>query len=132
MKCNHNDNIPKDSERSKLSETELKVRKFLISVSKGRKRNTRHSKRATYKEVWNRIYPEREFGQGNTKEIVNWIVKISNYDTENGRLPLNSLVVRQDTGEPGDGWEDWQNNSSTKYRTLEAAQDACWEQKHWQ
>jgi hypothetical protein len=109
-----------------LSETERRVRDFLIKVSKG-EIETRHEKKAMYKEVWLNIYPSRPFGRGNTNEVVDWIVNISDFDTNNNRPPLNSIVVRGDTGMPGDSWVEWKNRSNTKYKTVEKAQRACWD-----
>ena len=119
--------LDKDTEDSRLSAVEDKVRKYLIKVSKG-KVETRHNKKAMYKEVWLNIYPSRPFGRGNTNEVVEWIVNISNFDTSNGRPPLNSLVVRGDTGMPGDSWVAWRNNSGSPYKnkTMESAQEECW------
>ncbi|POZ53182.1 hypothetical protein [Methylovulum psychrotolerans] len=110
---------------SVLSDTEINVRNFLIQTSKGETK-TRHEKKAMYKEVWLTVYPLRRFGRGNTNEVVEWIVNISNFDTDNGRPPLNSLVVRGDTGMPGESWVVWKNDSDTPYTTVEEAQQACW------
>lgn len=110
---------------SELSIVENKARKFLIEVSKGNIQ-TRHERKAMYKEVWLHIYPTRPFGRGNTNEVVEWIVNISDFDTSNDRPPLNSLVVRGDTGMPGDSWDEWQSNSGSPYETASAAQNACW------
>ncbi len=52
---------------------------------------------------------------------------ISDYDTAFGRPPLNALVVRGDTGEPGDSWEVWRKGSDSPYKTLKEAWKACWE-----
>jgi len=108
-----------------LTDVENKVRKYLIRVSKG-KIETRHVKKAMYKEVWNQIYPTREFGRGNTNEVVEWIVAISNFDASKGRPPLNSLVVRGDTGMPGVSWNGWKEEFNAPYGNVEDAQQACW------
>ena len=108
-----------------LSEIEIEVRNYLISVSKGIIEN-RHSSKAMYKEVWNLIYPSRRFGRGNTNEVVDWIVNISDFDISLGRPPLNSIVVRGDTGMPGTNWDEWKKYSDTKYKNAEEAQEACW------
>jgi hypothetical protein len=110
---------------SDLSKTEIRVRDYLIRVSKG-EIETRHGRKAMYKEVWNEVYPSRPFGRGNTNEVVEWIVNVSNFDTTNARPPLNSLVIRGDTGMPGYLWETWRKHSDTPYRTAEEAQHACW------
>ena len=69
-----------EENNSELTNLENRVRKYLIDVSKG-KIETRHDNKAMYKEVWNQFYPARQFGRGNTNEVVEWIVHISNYDT---------------------------------------------------
>lgn len=120
--------ISSETSNGVLSKTENKLRKYLIKVSKGQV-ETRHNNKAMYKEVWNYIYPARQFGRGNTNEVVEWIVNISNYDTENSRPPLNSLVVRGDTGMPGGSWDEWKDYSSTPYKNAKEAQNACW--KYW-
>ena len=119
------DGIDEKSEIEELSTTEIEVRNYLISVSKGVIEN-RHAGKAMYKEVWNLIYPSRQFGRGNTNEVVDWIVNISDFDTSHGRPPLNSLVVRGDTAMPGASWDEWKKYSNTPYKTVEKAQDACW------
>jgi hypothetical protein len=115
----------KENLESELSTVESKVRKYLINVSKG-KVQTRHERKAMYKEVWLYIYPARPFGRGNTNEVVEWIVNISDYDTNNDRPPLNSLVVRGDTGMPGNSWDEWKKYSTSTYGTADVAQNACW------
>ena len=107
-----------EESENQLTTVENKVRDFLINVSKGLV-DTRHEKKTMYKEVWNYIYPSRQFGRGNTNEVVDWIVNISDFDTDNLRPPLNSLVVRGDTGMPGNSWGEWRRYSSTKYKTVE-------------
>lgn len=118
--------VESDNERDKLSIIETKVRAYLINVSKGRI-ETRHYRKAMYKEVWLHIYPSLTFGRGNTNEVVEWIVNISDYDKAKNRPPLNSLVVRGDTGMPGQSWEEWRINSKTSYKTIDEAQQACWD-----
>ncbi|MDO9177448.1 MAG: hypothetical protein Q7U16_03820 [Agitococcus sp.] len=120
---------PEPDVEDDLSKTEIKVRKYLIRVLEG-KEDTRHEGLAMYKEVWNHIYPTRPFGRGNTNEVVDWIVNISNFDTSGKgggiKPPLNSIVVRGDTKEPGVSWELWRvNTSAYKNKTLEEAQQEC-------
>ena len=117
--------LEKEPSNMPISSVEKKVRDFLINVAKGQVA-TRHEKKAMYKEVWDLVYPSRQFGRGNTNEVVEWIVNISNYDTDNGKPPLNSLVVRGDTGMPGASWEEWKNQSGVLFENAEEAQQACW------
>jgi len=118
--------IPNESNDEVLTKAENKVRTYLIKVSKGLVK-TRHKNKAMYKEVWNLIYPARQFGRGNTNEVVEWIVNISNFDTDNGNPPLNSLVVRGDTGMPGGSWDEWKEYSNAPFKNAEEAQLACWD-----
>ncbi len=118
-------NISSETNDGLLSKVEKKVRTYLIEVSQGQIK-TRHEKKAMYKEVWLKIYPKRPFGRGNTNEVVEWIVNISNLDTKNGKPPLNSIVVRGDTGLPGVSWTEWEKDSDTPYRDVQEAQEACW------
>lgn len=118
--------IPNETNDGMLSKIEGKIRRYLIKVSKGQIK-TRHKNKAMYKEVWNYIYPARQFGRGNTNEVVEWIVNISNFDTDNDKPPLNSIVVRCDTGMPGSSWDEWRKHSNTPFKNAEEAQLACWE-----
>ncbi len=114
-----------------LSEKEIKVKEILIDVAKG-KIKTHHPKKIAYKELWLKIYPEKVWGQKYANEVVEWIVNISNTDVINNLPPLNSIVVRKDTGQPGEGWNEWlhENKKATRlYRTVNRAQKACW--KHY-
>ncbi len=113
-----------------LTKVEKKVREYLIRVSKG-EIDTRHPNKAMYKEVWDHIYPNRKFGRGNTNEVVGWIVAISNFDLANRRPPLNSLVVRGDTGMPGDSWNGWMEEFNSPFKNVEKAQQACWSCSEW-
>ena len=115
----------------KLSKKELltvenQVRNYLIDVSRGKYPKNRHDNLATYKETWKVIYPSKVFGRGNANEVVDWIVNISNVDLKNDAPPLNSLVVRGDTKKPGVSWETWRDQSGTKFKNVEDAQNACW------
>jgi len=108
-----------------LSQTEKAVRKTLITVCRGEKK-TVHCKKITYKELWeNHSESGNNWGQGCTPEVVKWIVNISNYDIRQGRPPLNSLVVRKDTGQPGKDWENWHKSTGSLYESLAHAQAAC-------
>jgi len=118
-------NLVIKSDDTALSGVEKKVRKYLIRISKGQVKS-RHKNKAMYKEVWNFVYPSREFGRGNTNEVVEWIVNISNFDTKHGRPPLNSLVIRGDTGMPGASWEEWRKHSYTIFTDAGDAQQGCW------
>ena len=107
-----------------LTKLERAVRKTLIKVCRGEVQ-TAHRRRINYKALWEK-HSRDKWGQGQTPKVVNWIVPISNYDVEHGRPPLNSLVVRIDTGQPGDDWHDWNKGAGSPYKSLEHAQAACW------
>ncbi|GAA4649335.1 hypothetical protein GCM10023116_16090 [Kistimonas scapharcae] len=120
-----------DATNSKLSKIERSVRKYLIRVCKGYEK-THHLKKVTYKEVWEHVYPNVPWGQIRTNDVVAWIVKISEHDLPKGRPPLNSIVVRKDTGMPGEKWESWkeyweEKNYLIPFNTMEEAQAACWD-----
>ena len=108
-----------------VNNIENKVRKVLIKVARGNM-NTYYFRKITYKELWLTQYPTRDFGQGNTKEVVNWIVNISDVDIKNKLPPLNALVVRKDTSEPGDNWASWHKSIGCPFESLSHAQSACW------
>jgi hypothetical protein len=94
--------------------------------------STTHEKCLTYKEAWESVCPHEPWTPENfrkcTRQVVNWIVEISNEDIEAGRPPRNALVVRADTGMPGKDWQSWARASGvTKtYPNAKAAQAACW------
>lgn len=108
-----------------LNSIEKKVRKILIQVARG-ERETYHHRKITYKELWLTQHPDGTWGRGNTPEVVEWIVNISNRDTENGLPPLNSIVVRKDTSEPGEDWKTWHRDAGSPFESQSHAQAACW------
>ncbi|HHE0562686.1 TPA: hypothetical protein ACN351_004779, partial [Vibrio parahaemolyticus] len=108
-----------------LSKTEKKVRKILIKVARG-SLDTYHFRKITYKELWLTQYPKETWGQGHTPEVVEWIVNISNADTDKGLPPLNALVVRKDTSEPGKDWKAWHKSVGSPFESQAHAQAACW------
>lgn len=108
-----------------LSQTEINVREVLIEVARG-ERSTFHYREITYKELWLTQYPGKKWGRGNTSEVVEWIVNISNQDTGKGLPPLNSIVVRKDTKEPGKDWGTWHKSVGSPFESQGHAQAACW------
>ena len=108
-----------------LTQMEINVRKILIEVARGN-HSTYHYRKITYKELWLTQYPARTWGRGNTSEVVGWIVNISNQDTDNGLPPLNSIVVRKDTSEPGKDWVTWHKSVGSPFESQGHAQAACW------
>lgn len=109
-----------------LTSVERAVRKTLIQVCRG-EQTTHHSRKITYKELWERHSTlGKIWGRGCTPVVVRWIVNLSKYDISAGRPPLNALVVRRDTGQPGASWEQWHKSVGAPYKTLACAQEACW------
>ena len=112
-----------------LTSTERAVRQTLIEVCRG-ELSTHHSRKITYKELWERhSAPGKVWGRGCTHDVVRWIVNISNHDVSASRPPLNALVVRRDTKQPGANWEEWHKSVGKPYKSLAHAQEACW--SHW-
>ena len=108
-----------------LAHIERAVRQTLIEVCRGQLA-THHSRKITYKELWERHSPGRVWGRGCTHEVVRWIVNVSDHDISANRPPLNSLVVRRDTKQPGANWEMWHKSVENPYKSLDHAQEACW------
>ncbi len=109
-----------------LTNVERAVRKTLIKVCGGEEQ-TKHRRKINYKALWEKhSAPDRVWGRGNTPEVVSWIVNISNYDVEHGRPPLNSLVVRLGTGQPGKKWDSWHKEAGSPSESLAHAQAAGW------
>ena len=108
-----------------LTSTERAVRRTLIAACRG-KLSTHHHRKVTYKELWQHHYPGRVWGRGCTHEVVRWIVNISDHDITADRPPLNALVVRRDTKQPGANWAAWHQSAGRPYKSLAHAQDACW------
>jgi hypothetical protein len=107
-----------------------KVRQLLIKIALGKEKDSKYPKRITYKELWEKIHPETPWLPENfrkfTRIVVDWLVDIANQNLENGEPPLNSLVVRSDTGMPGDDWKNWAEAEGCQYKTADEAQNACW------
>lgn len=109
-----------------LTDVECAVRQTLIKVCRGEEQ-TVHRRKINYKSLWEKHSPSgSNWGRGNTSEVVTWIVNISNHDIKHGRPPLNSLVVRVDTGQPGEDWDSWHKEAGSPYESLAHAQAACW------
>ena len=101
-----------------LTKKEKKVRDILARVARG-DFSTYHHRKITYKELWLTQYPDEQWGQGHTSEVVEWIVNISDQDTKNGLPPLNSIVVRKDNSDPGKNWKSWHKNVGSPFESLQ-------------
>jgi hypothetical protein len=88
---------------TRLNTTETNARKLLIEVAKGAI-NTRIPGRIGYQVFWERIFRDKKWERGKTKTIIRIITQVSGYELQNGRPPLNELVVRvsgDNKGKPG-------------------------------
>jgi hypothetical protein len=120
----------------RLNATERQARKLLVNVAKGEINETRFLGLIGYKEFWERISDE-QWGQGKRGEIVDIITRISAYELERHRPPLNEIVVRASgdkKGEPGEEWQSIRNHLHTEfgvplppYASHAEAQRACWD-----
>lgn len=112
-----------------LTKFEKAVRQTLIRACRG-EIETHHHRKITYKELWEHHAPSgAAWGRGCTSAVVRWIVNISDDDVANNRPPLNALVVRRDTKQPGFSWEEWRKAAGKPFASLPQAQEACW--KYW-
>lgn len=120
----------------RLSHAERQARKRLVSVAKRQVINTRFLGLIGYQEFWELISNE-PWGQGKRGEIIELITRISAYEIERHRPPLNELVVRvsgDKKGEPGEEWQKIRDYLHTNfgvplppYASHAEAQRACWE-----
>ena len=118
-----------------LSSIEKKVRSLLIRVARGNPVAQRKG-RISYKEIWEHIQPDLKWGQGHTWDVVEWITKVSAFELQNDRPPLNEIVTPTKKLVPTDPWNKGikphlKNLSgiSPPYKNHEEAQEACW--RHW-
>jgi len=121
-----------------LSNTEKKVRKLLIRVAM-QKRVGHRVGRISYKEVWLHIHKDGAWGQSYTREVVEWITRISAFELLSGRPPLNELVTPVHKLVPKDEWGSAAHGIkahlqglsgiAAPYKDHEEAQAACW--KYW-
>jgi hypothetical protein len=111
-----------------LTRKEKDVRNTLIVVCRG-KRQTRFPRKINYKHLWEIHGDKRPWARAFTRQIVDWVIRISDHDIAKGLPPLNALVVRADTGMPGDNWYAWNKRTKARYKSVVDAQKACW--KKW-
>jgi len=116
-----------------LSNKEQRVRDILVRVAEGRVRTHRVGF-ISYKELWTKL-SRKTWGRARKDEIVRWITHISAFDLSQGRPPLNELVVRKGTTEPGERWDSIKSylvdkfEVSVTYASHSDAQEACW--RYW-
>jgi len=117
----------------KLTRQEKIAKELLVKVAKGFV-NTHKTGLISYKEFWEAI-DKRPWGRARKNEIVNIISNISTYELQNERPPLNELVVRKDSHEPGQPWKKIKQyhekhyGLDVPYKSHREAQEACW--KFW-
>ncbi|MGG1946825.1 HNH endonuclease [Trinickia sp. NRRL B-1857] len=124
-----------------LSFREQKVRKLLIRVAKGEKGEptAKRKGRISYKEVWTYLYPNSTWGQAHTREVVELITRISAFEMQNGRPPLNEVVTPTNKLTPTESWGNAKigikaylkdiSGISLPYKDHTEAQEACW--RYW-
>jgi hypothetical protein len=114
----------------KLTMEEDNVRTILIKVAKG-KQTTHKRGLISYKELWE-LMSDETWGRGKIKRILGWITRISGYELDNERPPLNELVVVKGKKEPGERWDSIKAylentfNTTINFKSHEEAQKACW------
>lgn len=116
-----------------LDGVETKVRRKLIAVAQG-ELDTHKSGYISYKELW-RTITRKSWNQSRARKIVSWITRVSAFDLQNGRPPLNELVVRINEFVPTEPWSSIKAYLKSQfgvvapYGSHEEAQEACW--KYW-
>lgn len=114
-----------------LDDIESATRQILTGVA-ARKAATKRSGLISYKELWERISDEK-WGQARTRKVVSIITKVTAFEIERGRPPLNEIVVQTQKGEPREEWKSIRNYLKktwgvvAPYGSHREAQTACWE-----
>ena len=113
-----------------LTIIERAVRQTLIRVYRGEIQQPKFPRRIGYKALWKRHSSRNAvWNRGkHLDDVVKWIIHISNYDEAHNPPcpPLNSIVIRLDTGQPGKGWKEWNMHHRRPYSSITEAQNACW------
>lgn len=109
---------------------EQHVREILIGVASGQLKTKRNGL-ISYKELWEQI-SEEPWGQFRTKDVVVLISRVSSFELERSRPPLNELVVPVRSREPREPWSDIRMHHrdlglDVPYKSHADAQRACWE-----
>ena len=114
-----------------LDDTESTARQILVAVA-SRKAPTKRDGLISYKELW-QLISEQQWGQARTSKLVSVITKVSAYELERRRPPLNELVVQTQKREPREEWRSIRDylrkiwNVIAPYTNHAEAQRACWE-----
>lgn len=117
-----------------LTIEERKVRKLLILIAKG-KSIARRKWRISYKEIWTVIRPNKKWGQAHTLDVVEWIARVSAFELQNNRPPLNEIVTPINKLVPKELWAEVKrylkklSGISAPYKSHEEAQESCW--RYW-
>ena len=116
-----------------LNRLQLKAHEILAGVAAG-VIISRQSGTISYKELWERLSDEG-WVRARYKTIVNIITTVSAQELQNGRPPLNELVVAIGKSEPTESWKNISAYLKTisgvtpKYRDHTEARRAC--QSYW-
>lgn len=114
-----------------LDDTESTARQILVAVA-AKEPSRNRGGLISYKKLWGLI-SDRKWGQARTRDLVSIITKVSAYELERHRPPLNELVVPVRKHEPQHNWsfirsylsKTW--NVVAPYDTHADAQKACWD-----
>jgi predicted HNH restriction endonuclease len=117
----------------KLNRNAQITRMILIGVASHQHKTLRPGL-ISYKELWNELSDD-PWGQFRTKDVVELISKVSSFELERGRPPLNELVVPVRHREPRQLWSEIRNHHrrmglDVPYKSHADAQRACWE--YWE
>jgi predicted HNH restriction endonuclease len=116
-----------------LSSQDRAIRRILVDVA-ARRARTRRSGLISYKELWEATSPHKWY-QARTPEIVDRITRVSAFELQSGRPPLNELVVQTQRLIPRQPWKGVAqylhklSGVRPAYENHRAAQQACWD--HW-
>jgi predicted HNH restriction endonuclease len=116
-----------------LTALQSKVRLLLIRVAQGEPLGERVGL-ISYKELWSRL-SNSPWGRGNSQKIVAFITAISGFELEQGRPPLNELVVPKNKPKPSQSWMGIRRHLKktfavdAPYNSHREAQEACW--RYW-
>jgi len=114
-----------------LDDTESTARQILVAVAL-KKAKTKRNGLISYKELWERLSDE-PWRQARTQKLVSVITKVSAYELQRQRPPLNELVVQTQKREPREEWQSIRAYLRKTWGVLAPytghadAQRACWE-----
>ena len=113
-----------------LDDIESATRQLLAGVAAG-KVSTKRDGLISYKELWERISDEK-WSRAKTSEVVSIITKVTAFEIERNRPPLNEIVAPTHSREPREEWKSIKNYLKktwgvvAPYGNHAEAQRACW------